>query len=191
MMTYRINESYRLKKMAAIVSASSRVVDLGYAQQPNCYLRNTCVVGVDVARGPRPKNYTATFQGTLEEYCKSTQAVRPDAILAGELIEHLEDPLSFLRNIHDALPKGGELVLSTPNPNSLIERFLTLTLSRRFYYTEEHLFSFPQRWLIRILEYAGFGYPVLYSGGFPIPFVGLVPFPRPWCYQTIVRCAIP
>lgn len=41
---------------------------------------------------------------------------RFDAIVAGELIEHLENPGLFLRNMHRHLKPGGTIIISTPNP---------------------------------------------------------------------------
>ena len=39
-----------------------------------------------------------------------------DAIVAGEIIEHLENPGVFLRNLKLHLKPGGTLIVSTPNP---------------------------------------------------------------------------
>jgi predicted SAM-dependent methyltransferase len=39
-----------------------------------------------------------------------------DVIVAGEIIEHLENPGLFLRNMRRHLKPQGKLILSTPNP---------------------------------------------------------------------------
>ena len=49
-----------------------------------------------------------------------------DIIIAGELIEHLNSPLSFLNECKRILKKKGIIILSTPNLNSLKNRFKVL-----------------------------------------------------------------
>lgn len=181
------SERLRLQRMASFANHGRVIADVGFCQCPNPYLTARKVIGIDPNANQSyfANNYSDLFPGTLVEYIDVMGPHKFDVVLAGELIEHLEVPVEFLRECHKALKPGGRVVLSTPNPNSFIERILTLTLSRRYFYTKEHVMLIPQRWLIRIMEIAGFKNVELHSGGFPLPLLGLVPFPRPWCYQTI------
>lgn len=179
------DESYRLRRMAQLAEEKRRLLDIGSADMPNPYLKNPEVIALDIEPQETPDNYSTRVIGNAMELPRPFSPNSFDAIMAGEIIEHLEDPIGFLKRCHATLAPGGVLVISTPNPNSPIERLLTLNLSRRFFYTRDHLMLFPQRWLIRMLEHCGFENVRLYSGGFPCPPLGLVPCPRPWCYQTI------
>jgi len=182
-MAYNVDESYRLRKMAQLASFAESVLDVGCAQYPNVFLKNKTVVGVDLEDGIMPCNYTNFIRGDLRTVVESNRAYQ--AVVAGEVLEHVKDPIGFLRQCNHVLEPGGSLILSTPNPHCPIESLLTITLSRKFYYTADHVMLFPQRWLIRMLELADFVDVQLYSGGFPIPGIGLLPCPRYLCYQTI------
>ncbi len=186
-MVYSINENYRLKKMAGLVSAECRILDIGCSQYPNPFLHNTIVEGIDLQRASLPDNYTQLHLGSTE----TLQTGLYDAVVAGEILEHLERPVDFLRECFRLVSPGGSLVLSTPNPHSPIESLLTLFLNKRFYYTQDHLILFPQRWLIRLLESVGFVDVMLDSGGFPMPPFGLFPCPRFFCHQTIAKASRP
>ena len=180
-----VNENYRMKKIAKLVQGKQNVLDLGWVDIPNGYLNNELVIGLDLTERRLPENYSRCVVGDAMKLPEPFGAGYFDSIIAGELIEHLEQPIDFLRKCHESLKKKGNIVLSTPNPNSLIERTLTLSLCRKYYYTPHHILLYPQRWLIRIMELSGFSNIRILSGGFPLPILGLVPFPRPWCYQTI------
>lgn len=178
-------EDYRIRKMARLISDRPRVLDLGWARIPNKHLANSEVVGLDLNTGELPANYSRTEIGNVMDLPSPFKRGSFDAIQAGEIIEHLERPVDFLRGCFETVKPGGMIVLSTPNPNSPFERLLTIPLSRRVFYTAEHVSLYPQRWLIRMMETAGFTSVKLYSGGMQTFVFGLVPFPRPWCYQTI------
>ena len=169
----------------ATLATGTKIADIGFAQMPNPYLKGEAVLGIDPNAVDNSKIYSKVFKGTLSSYITLNPESFFDTVIAGEILEHIEEPIKFLRECFTILEDGGKLVLSTPNPNSFIERILTLTLNRRFFYTTDHIMLFPQRWLIRMLEVAGFKDVRLYSGGFPVPYLGLIPFPRAWCYQTI------
>ncbi len=60
-----------------------------------------------------------------------------DAIIAVEVIEHLENPRKFLRDCKRMLRQGGRLIFSTPNVLNID--------SRRIFVTTGHLFSYRSK----------------------------------------------
>jgi len=171
--------------MANLVKHRKSVLDIGWADKPNSFLNNDMVTGLDLVKKQKPENYSKVVCGNAMDLNHIFVSGMFDAILAGELLEHLENPLGFIRNCMEVLSPGGVLIITTPNPNSPIERILTLFLNRNYFYSKNHVMLYPQRWLIRIMEIGGCVSVKLHSGGFPFPGTELIPFPRPWCYQTI------
>ncbi len=57
-----------------------------------------------------------------------------DLVIAIEIIEHLENPWSFLRGVKTILKKGGQLILSTPNINSIKDRIFFLVEGYHIYF---------------------------------------------------------
>lgn len=180
-----VPSEYRLRKMANLCAHCRKVLDVGWACQPNIHLQNREVIGLDLQNREASRPYTASIVGDAMELPAPFGAESFDGIVAGEVIEHVDSPMAFLKALWETLTPGGLLVLSTPNPHYPVEQILTITLSRRYFYTMEHVCLYPQRWLIRMMERAGFQDIRLYSGGIAVPFVGYLPFPRPWCYETI------
>lgn len=57
-----------------------------------------------------------------------------DCIIAMEVIEHLENPFSFLRNLRSCLSENGAILLSTPNVENFYSRFHFFFLSSLDYF---------------------------------------------------------
>lgn len=181
-------DKYRLKKIASLVVSKAKVLDVGSADAPNIFLKNKEIIGLDINPIKETSNYTKVVKGDANKLESIFSKGSFDAITAGEIFEHLENPNLFLKGAHNILKPGGLLVLSTPNPNSIWERLLTLNLSRKYFYTPDHFNLYPQRSLIRILERNGFKNIKVLSGGLTIPFINTnIPFPRPWAEFTIIR----
>lgn len=76
-----------------------------------------------------------------------------DSVVAGELIEHLDQPNLFLNESYRILKKKGYLILTTPNKNSWINKiFKTLETYKRqdLPYEERHKILFTKNSLIRL-----------------------------------------
>ena len=86
-----------------------------------------------------------------------------DLVLAIEVLEHLENPWHFLREVRKLLTPGGILILTTPNVDSTLDRLIYLIEGHSFYFGERgytnsggHITPVPD-WLVRKIA-AGSGY---------------------------------
>lgn len=174
----------RIKKMA--IFAQGKVLDIGFADAPNPYLAGD-IVGFDIQKVHVPENYTAVTVGGVDNFCFKAESF--DTILAGEIIEHLETPVQFVRDCYRLLKCCGRFILSTPNPYYPPYILLNWFLIRRYFYNSGHIFAFTPRLMMRICEQAGFEVERLISGGILIPYKRIpVPSPRAVCYQIIYVC---
>lgn len=173
---------YRLKKMARF--ASGKILDIGFAALPNRFLKGD-VYGLDIdAPNSIPPNYKGSFVHDATRLVELGEKF--DTIVAGEIIEHLDNPHAFLAGCFDVLNPGGVLLISTPNPYHPPMALLESLMIRRFYYDLGHVNIFLPRFLIRLIERYGFKDVRMYSGGFVPPFLKWdIPAPYPLCEHNI------
>jgi ubiquinone/menaquinone biosynthesis C-methylase UbiE len=179
----------------ALLVKGTKVLDVGCSDLPNKYIKTSYLVGFDLNTAILPENYVKHVVGNVYDLPNPFYNERFDTIIIGEVLEHVENPLLFLKKCTSILNKPGRLVLSTPNPMSFYEIFFNVFNNRKYMFSSDHITLYPQRYLVRMVENAGFNNVQLYSGGLNLPFTGkgvdfpwfgLAPFPRAFCYQTIV-----
>jgi 2-polyprenyl-3-methyl-5-hydroxy-6-metoxy-1,4-benzoquinol methylase len=95
--------------------------------------------------------------GTLEHVALPQGSF--DTVVATHLIEHLNDPISFLRTARAMMRGDGNLFLITPNVDGLQARIMR---SKWRSAIRDHLFLFSKRTLAKALAVAGF--TVEYAG---------------------------
>jgi SAM-dependent methyltransferase len=175
----------RLRKIADLCRGE-RVLDIGYAHKPNPYYRVSHRVGLDLARPVRPSGYEEEIVGDALDLGATLGSRRFDSIVAGELIEHLENPYAFLRSLRGFLAADGRIILSTPNPVSWPVILFELIRSRRFFYSHDHLYYFTPRWVVRLLEATGYSVEAVVPVGLLMPLGRFVPpCPAALSYQVI------
>lgn len=113
------------------------------AVEPSAAFRETLV-----ARG------YATYPYAAEAAREKAGSV--DLAVSFSVIEHIEDPLVFLRDIRNLLRKGGTLVVSTPNTDDVLLEALPDSYPA-FYFRKAHIWYFNHASLAGLLEAAGFG----------------------------------
>jgi SAM-dependent methyltransferase len=83
--------------------------------------------------------YTVDLNGPFDTSCFGGRPY--DAVVACEVIEHLENPRAFLRGVRGLLREGGILLLTTPNVVDLDSRRLLLTRGELWLFRRGTLFS--------------------------------------------------
>lgn len=79
-----------------------------------------------------------------------------DLITSLQVLEHIDDPLTFLKNIAKNLKDDGYLYLELPNLNDTILKYYKIPGYADFYYREPHVSYFSKETLGSLLKQAGF-----------------------------------
>ena len=105
------------------VGCTGHVIEIGSRNWLHGRLRERFpgVAGVDISQENVENLRKAGFINLYVQSAESFELPdRFDTIVAGELIEHLANPGLFLRQARAHLKPGGRVVLTTPNPFSLL-----------------------------------------------------------------------
>jgi len=92
-----------------------------------------------------------------------------DVVTAFYVIEHLPDPLAFLRGVYRILRPGGMILLRYPHTTPIKDILSLLRIKNRLYHLPFHLCDFSPATMRRALEQAGFKRIKTLIGGFTDP----------------------
>jgi O-antigen biosynthesis protein len=154
------------EKLLALVGRPERVLDVGCSTgyvAERLQARGATVVGLDLderAAAQARRFCEAVHVGDVETMELPFEPASFDAIVCGDLVEHLRDPRAFLERVRPLLRADGRVVLSTPNIANWAMRLGLLF--GRFRYTEwgildrTHTHLFTRKTLRECLEAAGY-----------------------------------
>lgn len=141
----------------------SSLLDVGCGFGFLVHFSETCL-GIDaIGVEPSPSGVWGRKQLGIKvfheylENCSELKDRKFDTIYCSELIEHVPDPLGFIRLLQSYLAEDGVLVLTTPN-GSFIDNNRSTTELLAILWPGFHLFLFSRRALRNVLKKAGFSY---------------------------------
>ncbi|MBU0649369.1 class I SAM-dependent methyltransferase [Patescibacteria group bacterium] len=111
-----MNIKLRKLKLQKEYCQDGSVLDIGFAALPNPYLKDA--MGLDICL-PKdtPPSYGKVIKCNLNFEKIPLENGSLDNIIAGDVIEHLENPSFFLREVNRILRQNGHLILCTPQAN--------------------------------------------------------------------------
>jgi SAM-dependent methyltransferase len=92
-----------------------------------------------------------------------------DAVTAFYVVEHLPDPITFLKECYRILKPGGLLLLRYPHTTPIKNLLRLLGIENRFYDLPAHLSDFSPETMQCLLERAGFDSCEHLIGGYTLP----------------------
>lgn len=113
------------------------------------------VIGLDIERDEVEKLVVKGYNIVYGDAETVDLGQRFDVCVAGELIEHLGNPLKFLENMRHHLVPGGEIILTTPNP-FYPKRLLEIVFSGTAAVHPQHTMWYCPQTLRTIMARAGF-----------------------------------
>lgn len=166
---YRGWVKFRIEKIINLAGKNKRVLDIGcYDGKITKKLMNEGneVIGIDISSEAVKlckKLGLNVFQHDIENNKLPPSAGKFDLAIAGEIVEHVVDTDTFIKNIASALKPGGHLILSTPNLAGLGCR-ISLLLGQSPWMIETnfdpknagHLRYFTHQTLTKLLNLHGF-----------------------------------
>lgn len=155
--------------------ATGDVLDVGFAANPNVFLFGA--VGVDICLPKEPvPNYREAVACNLNVSPLPFPDGRFDSVIAGDVIEHLENPSQFLRESNRVLKDGGRLIISTPQANDWWVTLHNLFFRRWVQDPDkgEHLQNWTFLDMTRLLKKNGFAVERIEGFVMRFPKIGLM-----------------
>ena len=130
----------------ALKNLNGKILDVGYSigEIHSVFIKNfgkENMYGVDIETKKDTSHYKRSSAETIP-FPENTF----DSAFAGELIEHVEKPEPFVKEISRVLKKNGVFILTTPNRKSFVNRIF------KSYETPIHISLFDSQELEKLLE---------------------------------------
>jgi len=160
-----------LLKKQAILSEGTKILDVGFAQEPNKYLKGE-IIGIDIQKVKKPRNYSKVLVVDLNSEKIPFKDQYFDSVILGSCIEHVENPSFLLRETNRVLKNNGKVVLTVPQANDLWTNIHNWILPFVKDHDEgEHLSNWTKLDMVRLIKRNGFTIKKIHGTILTIPII--------------------
>jgi SAM-dependent methyltransferase len=164
----KANEPTRLRRMrylAPLLPAKASVLEFGCSSgfmiQPLIAAGHECW-GIEPSGVFRDalRRLDLRVDASLEEFRAANRQKRFDVVMHYFVLEHIAEPLPFLRSQLDLLVPSGKIVFEIPNAADPLYSVYDIPAFERFYWSTAHPWYFTERSLRHLLDQLGRPYEI-------------------------------
>ena len=146
----------RVDRFKPLISADSKILELGCASGSFLFLLKNLVTyaaGVEITRDyiDFGRKNGLTIKESIDEFPDR----QFDVIFMFHFLEHINDPISYLKTVIPKLKADGKLIIEVPNIDDILVSVYKISKHLDFYYEMPHIFYYSKHTLTRILDSAG------------------------------------
>lgn len=159
---YRLHDKESFDKLSytGMIFRNKNVADIGCG----CGAFLDVVSGMSnetIAIEPTQKYREALQRKQYHTYAYAKDAIKDwkdkvDVVLSFDVIEHVDSPTNFLKDVYSLLRTGGEAIIGTPTDCPVMRRLLGEDYERKLLFSTQHLWVFGKENLIRMALEIGF-----------------------------------
>ena len=149
----------RVKFVSKLVKKNEKILEIGSGYGlflEGMKKRGQNVIGIEISKEKREiaKKITKAQILDINILEKKIKIPKVDVIVLFHVLEHISEPVKFLKNLRNMLKMNGRIVVEVPNHN---DHQLQLNKKyREFYWQRAHIHYFTPKIFQKVLEESGF-----------------------------------
>lgn len=146
----------RAERFSGVLESSHDVLEIGcsagyFLHAIRSRVQSVTGVDPDISHAEYALNAGMTVYPSLD----ALPSCSFDRIFMFHVLEHIHDPVGFLRHVRTLLQPGGKLIIEVPNVDDALVSVYHVDAYRDFYWQPAHSSYFSRSTLARVLESAG------------------------------------
>lgn len=151
----------RVARFTSLFSKDTHLLEIGCASgyflfEIKDYVKS--VIGVELTKEyvEYAKSKGLNVKESLDEVPDNSY----DLIVMFHILEHIDDPINFLKEVKKKLSQNGKLIIEVPNVDDILVSVYKIKNHLDFYWEIAHNYYFSKTTLGKVMEIAGYQYEI-------------------------------